>query len=613
MLLASWVSSTSISPQSNLVTDPTTPASGAPGGDHAHSSAQVYRRLLGYAMRDLGVFGLAILGMVIYALSDTAFAVLMKKVLDVGFVEQDREAMAVLPLWLVGIFIVRGVGSFLSGYCMNWVGRNVIKTLRREMFARFLELPTAFYDRNSSGVLLSKLTFNIERVAEATTRSVTVLVRDSLTIVGLLAWMFYLEPVLSLLVVVMGPLIGMLVRWVSNRFRRYSSRIQDSMGDVTRFAEEVVKGHQIIKIFGGQEYEEERFEAVNEQNRRLHNRFVFVHSASLPVIQLIAGVGIAAVIFVAYGGAFIEPLSAGEFVSFLGAMLLMMAPLKRLTDVNAPIQQGIAAGHSIFELADELPEQDAGQRKLTRAQGDIQFESVSFAYQRNKGPVLRDVNLSVAAGETVAIVGSSGSGKSTLVGMLPRFYDASSGRILLDGHDVREYRLADLRRQIALVSQDVTLFNDTIRANIAYGSRRDADEHQIREAADAAHVTEFLDELPDGLLSTVGDRGVLLSGGQRQRIAIARALLKNAPILILDEATSALDTESERHIQTALEVLMRNRTTLVIAHRLSTIEQADRIIVLEEGRVVETGDHRSLLAEGGRYAALHRLQFEDGA
>lgn len=597
------------------MTEPAT-ASATAGNSTAgtpESAARIYRRLLGYALRDLPVFGLAIFGMVIYALSDTAFAVLMKRVLDVGFVEQDREAMLRLPFLLVGIFMVRGVGSFLSSYCMNWVGRNVIKSLRREMFTRFLDLPASFYDRSSSGVLLSKLTFNIERVAEATTRSVTVLVRDTLTIIGLLAWMFYLEPILSLMVVVLGPLIGSLVKWVSNRFRRYSSRIQDSMGDVTRFAEEVLKGHQIIKIFGGQDYEKARFEEVNEQNRRLHNRFVFVHSASLPVIQLIAGLGIAAVIFVAYGGAFIEPLSAGEFVSFLGAMLLMMAPLKRLTDVNAPIQQGIAAGHSIFELVDEAAERDTGTERLDAARGDLVFDNVSFAYERNKGPVLRAVDLTVSAGETVAIVGSSGSGKSTLVGMLPRFYDASEGRILLDGRDIRDYRLADLRRQIALVSQDVTLFNDTIRANIAYGSGLADDLEAVRQAADAAHVTEFLEDLPAGLESTVGDRGVLLSGGQRQRIAIARALLKNAPILILDEATSALDSESERHIQNALEALMKNRTTLVIAHRLSTIEQANRIIVLEGGRVVETGDHQSLLAQEGRYAALHRLQFEEGA
>jgi len=549
--------------------------------------------------------------MIVYAATDTGFAALMRPLLDGSFIEQNPDTIRIVPVIMVVLFLARGLAGFVSTYCLNYVGRRVIKRLRGEVFEKFLLLPTAIHDQSSTGVMLSKLTYNIEQVAESTTNTITVIIRDTLTILGLVAWMFYLNVELALFIFLVGPLIGWLMRYVSARFRRYSLRIQDSMGDVTRVAEEVLSGHRVIKVFNGEEYELRQFENVNEKNRRLFMRMVAVRAISIPLIQLIAAFGMAGIVFLATQPAMLEKLTVGTFISFFTAMLMLMGPLKRLTNVNANLQRGIAAGKSIFEILDIPNEPAGGTRRLDRARGEISFDDVEFSYDRAKGKVLQEMTFKVAAGQTVAFVGRSGSGKSTLISLLPRFYDVVSGSIRLDGHDVRDYCLPDLRRQIALVSQDVTLFNDTIARNIAYGTMESASPQEIRAVAEAARVLEFSDRLPEGLDTMVGDRGVLLSGGQRQRVAIARALLKNAPVLILDEATSALDSESELHIRHALDALIKDRTTLVIAHRLSTVENADHIIVLDEGRIIETGSHASLIEQGGQYASLYRMQFHE--
>jgi ATP-binding cassette, subfamily B, bacterial MsbA len=575
--------------------------------------ARVYGRLLAYVLPFWKIFSLAIFGMIIYAVTQPAFAALIKPLLDKSFVQHDPRSIRLIPLLVIALFIVRGLAGFFATYFISWVGRSVIKTLRAQAFGKLLRLPVRYYDASSAGMLISKLTYNIEQVAEATTNAITVLIRDGLTIVGLIGLMFYLNWKLSIFILVLGPLIALLVRYISDRFRRYSSRIQDSMGDVTRVAEEVINGHRVVKLFGGEEQETRQFERVNEHNRYLNMKLMLVNAGSSPIIQLLAGCGMALVIYFATLPSMLTVVSVGTFGSFLSAMLLITAPLKHVTDINAPLQKGIAAGQSIFELLDEEMETQGGTLPLTRALGALEFRKLTFAYTPAKGEVLKEISFTVQPGETVALVGRSGSGKSTLVGLLPRFYDPTAGSILLDDHDIRDYRLHDLREQIGMVNQDVLLFNDSIRNNIAYGMLGQHSEADIVAAAEAAYAMEFIRQLPQGLDTRVGDRGVLLSGGQRQRIAIARALLKDAPLLILDEATSALDSESEHHIQAALEKLMRARTTLVIAHRLSTVERADRIVVLDRGRILESGKHADLLARNGHYAMLHRMQFRETA
>lgn len=568
---------------------------------------QTYLRLIGYLRPHRGVFALGLVGAVLFAASMVSFTGFAKVFGDGTFENRDPRTIYWLPLALIGLFLVRGLGDFTQTYCMGYVGRHIVKRLRAQIFERMVQLPIGYYDRNSSSVLLSRLTYNTEQVGQAATDSVTVSVRETLTVIGSIIALFIVNTRLAFIALTMGPLVAWLVTIINRKFRRYSRRIQDSMGDITRVAKETLDAPRLVKVYNAQAYQIGQFESVNEHNRRSHMRLVLTKGLSNPVVQMVMAVGSAVVLSIAISDAVHHRSTMGDLLAFLVALVGISQPLRSLVSVAGPLQQGIAAGQSIFELLDEPPEPPGGALIAQRVRGDIEFDRVSFSYPVGKGVTLHELSLKVAAGRVLAIVGRTGSGKSTVVNLLPRFYDISEGSIRVDGHDVREYELASLREQIALVSQEVVLFNDTIRTNIAFG--RNVSSAAIEEAAQAAHVLEFTQALPAGLDTMVGDRGVLLSGGQRQRISIARALLKDAPILILDEATSALDTESERIIQSALEKLMRNRTTLVIAHRLSTVEKADLIVVMDAGRIVEIGTHAQLLARDGQYASLHRKQF----
>ena len=581
---------------------------------------RAYRRLLGYLRPYRGRFILGILGGVLFSATMASFALLAKKFGDGTFTHQDPRTIVWVPLALIGLFILRGLGDFIQTYFMGYVGRQIVSQLRREVFRRILQLPIGYFDRSSSGALLSRLTYNTEQIGQATTDSVIIVVRTTLTIIASVGFLLWLNVRLTLIALTMGPLVGWLVSVINRHFRRYSRRIQDSMGDVTRVAKESFEAPRLIKVYNAQEHLGRQFDAVNDHNLRSNMKLILTKGVSNPIVQLVTVVGLAFVLSIAIADAIHGRMSMGDLFGFLTALVSIAQPLRELVGVAGPLQQGIAAGQSLFELLDQPVEPQGGPWRVARARGAVQFDHVWFSYAggvtaadpgaapaRERAAALADVSLQVAAGESLAIVGRSGSGKSTLVNLLPRFYDASAGSVRIDGRDVRDYELRNLREQIAVVSQDVVLFDDTIRNNIAFG--RELPDAAIERAAEAAHVLEFARSQPAGLDALVGDRGVLLSGGQRQRIAIARALLKDAPILILDEATSALDTEAERHIQAALAQLVRNRTTLIIAHRLSTVEQADRIIVLDAGAIAESGTHVQLLAHGGLYAQLHRLQF----
>ena len=572
-----------------------------------------YRRLLRYVSVYKWIFILALIGMAVAAATETAFAALMKPLLDGTFVEKDPGVIRVIPFALLGIALMRGIAGFAASFGMSWVARNVIRDLRGEMFHKMLYKPVSYFDSIAAGKLISKLIYDVEQVASASTQVVTILVRDLLTMVGLLGWMLYLSPPLVLLFAVIGPLVVFTVRFASKRFRLLSRRVQTSMGHVGSAANEAVQGQRVIKIFRGEEYENRHFQTVNEYNRRQNLKHDATKIINVSVVEFLVAVAIATVVYVATLPGMLENITAGTFMSFIAAMSLLIQPVKRLTTVNAALQRGIVASQSIFSLLDAEPERDSGSVQLQRVRGEVEFRKVSFTYPGSDEQVLQEISFHIAAGEMVALVGRSGSGKSTLVSLLPRLYGPQSGTILLDGHDIHDCTLSSVRDQIALVSQDITLFDDTIARNIAYGRGDGIDEAQIRAAAEAAHAMEFICDLPDGLDTRIGENGTLLSGGQRQRIAIARAFLKDAPILILDEATSALDSETERHIQGALERLMQGRTTLVIAHRLSTVERADTILVMDHGRIVEKGSHAGLLRQGGYYARLYHMQFKEPA
>jgi subfamily B ATP-binding cassette protein MsbA len=545
---------------------------------------------------------------VVLAATEPAIPALIKPLLDGSFVEKDPKFITLMPILLVGLFLVRGLSRFVGLTAMRWVATRVVMDLRSEMFEKLLVLPTHRFDDTSAGSLLSKLTYDVNQVMMASTDALIILVRDSLAVVGLLTWIFYLNWQLSLITLLIAPFVAIIVRLVSHRLRRLSRKLQDAMGELNHIIDEAIQGNKVIKIFGGKAYEMARFQHTNNWVRRYNMKLTIASEASVPTVQLLAVIALAAVVYLAALQSAADELTVGGFVSLFGAMALMLSPIKRLTQLNEQLQRGLAAAESIFALLDEPPEPDHGVQTLERAKGRISFRNAGFHYPRNETAVLQQINLEIAPGETVALVGPSGSGKTSLMNLLPRFYDLSRGEILLDGVNIASLRLTNLRGHIAYVGQDIVLFNDTLRANIAYGASRDVTDREIMQATEHAHAADFIRELPDGLDTLIGENGMRLSGGQRQRIAIARALIKDAPILVLDEATSALDTESERRVQQALEALRDGRTAFIIAHRLSTIENADRIVVLDRGEIVEIGTHEELLAQGGLYESLYRMQ-----
>ena len=572
-------------------------------------SRALYLRLLGYVKPYWRMFALSLVALILTAATEPLLPALFKPLLDEGFVAKDRDFIRWVPLLLLALFIVRGVTSFVSTYCMAWVGSRLVMDLRAAMFDKLMTLPTRYFDQNPSGQLIAHLAFNVTQVTQSATSSLTTVVRDSVRVLGLLGYLLWLNWQLTPIVFAMAPLTLGVVRIASKRLRGLSRKAQQNIGDLTQVVDEAVGGHRVVKLYGGEEYEQGRFRQAANLARLFEMKRVAANAVYEPVIQFIAAVALAIIVYIAAGQASENATTVGGFVAFFMSMLLLFAPLKRLTAVNDQLQRGLAAAETIFSMLDQDAERDSGSRILSRTEGRLALRDVTLTYPGKTVPALYGITLDIAPGETVALVGASGSGKTTLANLVPRFYDPDSGTIQLDGIDVRDIRLQNLRSHIALVSQDVVLFNDTLGHNIAYGSKRDATPDEIRSACIAAHAWDFIQALPDGLDTLIGENGMRLSGGQRQRIAIARAILKNAPLLILDEATSALDNESERHVQAALETLMENRTTLVIAHRLSTIERADRIVVLEGGRIVEIGSHSDLIAKRGRYAQLHALQF----
>jgi subfamily B ATP-binding cassette protein MsbA len=573
------------------------------------SGWQSYKRLLSYLKSYKKFFLLGVVGFILNAQTEWAGAQLIKFVIN-AIQEKNQADKNFFPLLVIGVFFFRGIGTFMGNYYLSLVARNVVYTLRKELFDKLLVLPNHYYHLHSAGHLSAKLIYDVEQVTGAATEALKTIVRDGFVVIGLLGYLFYTNWRLSISLLVIGPIVAVLVKTASKRFRKLSHKIQHSMGDVSHIVNETINGFAVVKSYGGQTFERDRFDAASKENLKQSMKMVITASINTPLVQFLMAMSMGVVVWVALQPHILGDASAGTFVAYITAAGLLSKPVRSLTDVNEKIQRGIAAAQSVFELLDTPIEPDHGTYTATRVQGHIEIKNLSFRYPTGE-EVLHNINLTIQAGQTVALVGRSGSGKSTLVSLLPRFYDVTDGQILLDGHPLAEYTLANLREQMASVSQKVVLFDNTIQHNIAYGALSQKPLLEIEAAAKAAYAHEFIDKLPESYQTRVGQDGTQLSGGQRQRLAIARALLKDAPILILDEATSALDNESEFYIQEALETVMKNRTTLVIAHRLSTIEKADVIVVLEAGRIVETGTHLELLAKGSVYAQLHSRQFEE--
>ena len=571
----------------------------------------LYRRLLSHVVPYWRVFLLSIVSMVLLAATDPAIPALMQPLLNGAFIEKDPQTIAFMPFLFVGLFIIRSLAAYISGLSLNWVANKVIMDLRQTMFERFIDYPTSFFDANSSGSLMSRFTYDVTQIKDASANAISTIVRDSLSVMGLLGWMFYIDWTLALICLLGAPIIAIIVTIIKRRLRKMSRKVQDTMGDIHHVLAECFDAQKVIKLYGGQKVEKQRFFKTINAHRRFAMKFLSASVATGPAIQIFTAFLLAIIIYVATQQASSNNLLVGDFVSFFAAIAMILGPLKRLAGVNEHIQKGLAASESVFNILDTDIEPQSGDKKLTDVKGAIEFKNVSYRYPEAKTEALDSISLVIKPGETVALVGESGSGKTTLANLIPRFYELQAGTILYDDIDIAELSLLSLRKNIAYVSQDVVLFNDSVRNNIAYGDKNDASDEAIWAAAEAAYAIEFIKDLPEKMDTIVGEDGARLSGGQRQRLAIARALLKDAKLLILDEATSSLDTRSERHIQSALDNVKRGRTSLIIAHRLSTIENADHIIVLDKGYIVEEGKHDELLKLKKHYARLHQIQFRE--
>ncbi|EJE8537151.1 lipid A ABC transporter ATP-binding protein/permease MsbA [Vibrio vulnificus] len=576
------------------------------------STWRTFKRLWTFIRLYKSGLAVAVVALIINAVSDTYMVSLLKPLLDEGFGSAESDFLRTLPLLVFGLMFIRGISSFVSTYCLSWVSGNVVMQVRRMVFNHYMQMPVSYFDKEKSGSLLSRITYDSEQVSSATSQALVSIVREGTSIIGLLVLMFYNSWQLSLVLILVAPVVAWAIGFVSKRFRKISKNMQTTMGIVTSSAEQMLKGHKVVLSYGGQEVEKSRFDVVSNQMRQQSMKLITAQAAANPIIQMIASIAIVVVLYLASVDTIKDQLTPGTFTVVFSAMFGLMRPLKALTNVTSQFQRGMAAAQTLFVLVDLEPEKNTGTHSVARAKGEVNVKDISFTYEGAEKPALSHVSFDIPRGKTVALVGRSGSGKSTIANLFTRFYDVDSGEIQLDGVDVRDYELKNLRTQFALVSQNVHLFNDTIANNIAYAAGDKYSREDIERAAELAHAMEFISKMENGLDTMVGENGASLSGGQRQRVAIARALLRDAPVLILDEATSALDTESERAIQSALDELQKNKTVLVIAHRLSTIEKADQILVIDDGAVVERGSHSELIEKDGAYAQLHRIQFGEG-